>query len=79
MFWLSIVKIDGGSVGYFVWLYGFQVLERKYLMFFIIRLVLLEIGRWWKEECFVLKRSFYDILEDWGLIIFFCKVKNEES
>lgn len=78
MLWLSTVKTDGGSAGHFAWLYGFQVSERKYLMSFITRLVLLEIGRWWKEECSVLKRSSHDISEDWGLITFSCKVKNEE-
>lgn len=38
-----------------------------------------ECGRWWKKECSMLKRSSHDILEDWGLITFSCKVLKMKS
>lgn len=37
-----------------------------------------ECGRWWKEECSVLKRSSHDVPEDWGLSTLSCEVKDEE-
>lgn len=45
MIWFSFIKTDGGSAGHFVWLYGFQVSEWKYLIDFITGLVLLGTER----------------------------------